>query len=89
MTDDRRAYEELRSAIESLGGSMSYVREGSQHGAWEITLGNRSGRFESNGAGFPDLDPLYVPKVAAPKHWSNYSTELVPDAIAILLSKLS
>lgn len=88
MSSNRRVYEELREEIEGRGGTMSFRREDSRWGAWEVCLLGRSARFESNGAGFPDLDRLYVPKIEDPRHWSDYSNALVPAAIDKLLSRL-
>lgn len=78
---DRRIYEELRSIVEDLGGSMTFEREGHRYGAWIVRLGRKSACFESNGSGFPKLDRLYVPKVERPQHWRDYSTTLIPHAV--------
>lgn len=85
-----RAYELVRSIVERLGGSMVYERKGYRHGAWVITIGENSVPIEAGGdQSFPSLDRLYVPRVADPRHWDDYSDELVPDAETRLLSMLA
>ncbi len=84
-----RAYDPIRSLVERLGGSMVYERAGYRHGAWVIRVGEKSVIIEASGdRSFPQLDRLYVPRVADPRHWDDYSDELVPDAEAQLLSML-
>lgn len=85
----RRVYEEVRCLVEHLGGSMTYEREGYRHGAWVIRIGEKSLTVEATGyQSFPELDALYVPKVASPTSWEDYSNQLVPDAEAKLLAML-
>ena len=84
-----RAYDLVRSIVERLGGSMVYEREGYRHGAWVIRIGEKSVTIEAGGdRSFPQLDRLYVPRVPDPRHWDDYSDELVPDAETQLLSML-
>lgn len=84
-----RAYDSVRSLVERLGGSMVYQREGHRHGAWAIELGEKSLIIEASGdRSFPQIDRLYVPRVPDPRHWDDYSDELVPDAEAKLLAML-
>jgi hypothetical protein len=76
-----RAYGKLRDIIERRGGSMTYRRQGYRHGAWEISLDGKTAIIESTGSRrFPALDRLYVPNVANPTTWDDYSDELVADA---------
>ena len=84
-----RAYGSIRSIVERLGGSMVYEREGYRHGAWAIKIGEKSVIIEASGnRSFPQLDRLYVQRVPDPRHWDDYSDELVPDAETQLLSML-
>lgn len=84
-----RAYESIRRIVERLGGSMIYERKGYRHGAWVIRIGERVVTIQARGnRSFPELDRLYVARVTAPRHWDDYSDELVPDAEAQLLSML-
>jgi len=84
-----RAYGSVRSLVEGLGGSMIYERKGYRHGAWVIRVGEKSVTIEAGGdRSFPQLDRLYVPRVPDPKHWDDYSDELVPGAEPQLLSML-
>ncbi|MBL8762973.1 MAG: hypothetical protein JNM07_01725 [Phycisphaerae bacterium] len=78
----RRPYEELQAIVEELGGEMRYEKAGRpQGGTWIVSLpGHAEKFFNSNGAGFPPLDRLYVPSRAAPSHYRDYSNELLPDA---------
>lgn len=77
----RRPYEELQQIVEHEGGEMHLEREGRpQGGAWVITLRGRTTVFPSNGAGFPPMDRLYVPNVAEPMHFRDYSNTLVEGA---------
>lgn len=86
----RRAYEELRQGIESLGGTMQHERAGwPRGGAWIVQLGDKEQTFLSNGKGFPELDQLYEPKVPKPTHYRDYTTTLIPRAIEKLVGKLS
>jgi hypothetical protein len=83
----RRYYEELRSAIEQRGGTMKHTRSGyGSGGAWLVDLDGKHAAFPSNGAGFPELDTLYVPGVSSPKHYSDYTTTLVENAIPKFLA---
>jgi hypothetical protein len=85
----RRPYEELRHAIEKRGGKMSFERSGyPQGGAWILKLANKSKVIESNQSGFPELDRLYIPKKPNPRHYRDYTTSLVPDAINQLIAML-
>ena len=85
-----RAYDSVRSIVERLGGSMVYERQGYRYGAWVIKIGDKSAVIEAGGdQRFPELDRLYVPKVADPQDWNDYrKDQLVPDAEAKLLSLL-
>jgi hypothetical protein len=87
----RRVYEELRSGIEQLGGTMIWLRSGYRYGAWKVDLNGKSAIFESNGQGFPGLDELYKPLVEGtkPSHWSGYSKQLTEGAIEELVRKLT
>jgi len=85
----RKVYEELRSGIEAMGGTMVFDRSGSTHGTWVVRLKGKSAYFDSNGRGFPDLDRLYVPRVSHPRHYTDYSNELVPGALEKLIRMLS
>lgn len=77
----RRPYEELRSIVEREGGHMVHARPGhGPGGAWVITFRGKTATFHSNGAGFPQMDRLYVPKVSEPVHYSDYSNDLVEGA---------
>jgi hypothetical protein len=89
MTAEKRPYGKLRDIIERLGGAMVYQREGYQYGAWELALNGKTAVIESTGQhSFPKLDTLYVPKVASPKSWDDYSDDLLDDAEPQLLSLL-
>jgi hypothetical protein len=85
----RRPYEELRSGIEQLGGSMIFEKHGYQWGAWIVTLDGQQAIFQSNGRGFPDIDVLYVPLTPDPQHYRDYSCDLVEGAIEKLVAKLT
>jgi hypothetical protein len=77
----RRPYEELQAIIEQQGGQMVYEKAGhGQGGAWVVTLHGKAVVFSSNGAGFPPMDRLYVPKVKEPVHYRDYSNDLVVGA---------
>ena len=68
---------------------MVYERKGFRYGAWVIKVGEKSVTIEAGGdRSFPQLDRLYVPRVPDPRHWDDYSDELVPDAETQLLSML-
>jgi hypothetical protein len=57
---------------------MKYTRSGyGTGGAWLVDLDGKHAVFVSNGAGFPEMDTLYVPDVASPRHHSDYSKTLV------------
>jgi hypothetical protein len=77
-----RPYHALRSIAEELGGSMRHEKQGMpQGGAWLVEIPGHSVKsFESNGAGFPPLDRLYVPKRPDPTHYRDYTCELLPGA---------
>lgn len=77
----RRPYEELQTIVEEEGGQMVYEKAGhGQGGAWVVTLRGKTMVFPSNGAGFPPMDRLYVPKVKEPAHYRDYSNDLVVGA---------
>ncbi|GJQ28673.1 MAG: hypothetical protein HBSAPP03_05570 [Phycisphaerae bacterium] len=79
----RRVYEKLRALVEDAGGTMEHERRGhGPGGAWIVTLRRKRSVFESNGAGFPRLDRLYVPKVPNPSQWRDYTNTLRPGARA-------
>jgi hypothetical protein len=84
----RRIYEELQQIIEQAGGEMLYERAGAPGGKWTVTLRGHVREFLSNGAGFPELDRLYVPKGPEPAHYSDYTKQLVPDAANQLMKLL-
>jgi hypothetical protein len=87
MSTETRAYGKLRDIIERRGGSMTYRREGYRHGAWEISLDGKTAIIEAmGGRKFPALDRLYVPTVASPKTWDDFSDELIADAEHQLLA---
>jgi hypothetical protein len=90
MAGQQRAYEELRSGIEQLGGSMIWERSGYRYGAWIVTLNGKQRIFRAEGRHcFLDFDPLYVPKVPNPReNWDDYSNELVDGAIDKLVAML-
>ncbi|MDP8973502.1 MAG: hypothetical protein M3N45_10110 [Actinomycetota bacterium] len=88
MKDTQRAYGELRTSIEQLGGSMIHVKECYQWGAWVVTLNGKSKVFESNGNGYPELDRLYVPKKSDPRHYRDYTKTLVNGAVERLIAML-
>ena len=77
-TMKRRPYEELQRIVEEEGGRMFHEKAGHrQGGAWVVMLNGVTKVFESNQAGFPGMDELYVPKVPAPKHYRDYETGLL------------
>ncbi len=85
-----RPYGQLRDFVESLGGEMRHERQGySTGGAWVVELNGVRTVFRSNGAGFPELDRLYVPKVEQPTHYRDYSLDLIEGAQELWLSKIS
>jgi hypothetical protein len=84
----RRPYEELRVSIEQLGGSMIHVKEGYQWGAWVVTLNGRTKVFEPNGNTYLELDRLYVPAVSDPRHYRDYTKNLVDGAVERLIAML-
>lgn len=84
-----RAYRSIRSIVERLGGSMVYQRKGYRYGAWVIRIGENRVTIEASGnRSFPQLDRLYISQFPDPRHWDDYSDELVPDAETQLLSIL-
>ena len=85
-----RPYGELRDPIEHIGGTMTHAREGYQWGAWVVTLNGKTRTFLSNGRGYPELDKLYKPRpdIRTPQHYTDYSNDLVPGAIASLIDML-
>ncbi len=65
---------------------MVYERKGYQHG---IRIDENSVTIKAGGnRSFPQLDRLYVPRVPEPRHWDDYTDELLPDAETQLLSML-
>ena len=82
----RRVYQEIRSAIEDRGGTMDYNPISKR--AWNIWLDGKHFRAEYEAGRFPDLDECYTPKVANPKHYSDYELPLVTDGIDRLLNRL-
>ena len=85
----RSAYIELIDIIKKNGGEMYFERTGHpQGGAWIARIENKEATFYSNGKGFPKLDKLYIPKVNPPKHYRDYSFELIKDAEKKLLEYL-
>lgn len=86
----RRAYEELRAAIEARGGTMIHERAGQPRGgAWIVTLGAKTGRFVSHGNGYSRLDELYIPKPGLiPTHYKDYTKTLRDGAVDDLLAML-
>lgn len=82
-----KAYDEIRSLVIHHEGTMRYQREGFRFGAWIVAIGDKSLIIEASGEQtFPMLDRLYVPRIAKPKHWDDYSNVLVPDAELKLLA---
>lgn len=78
---NRRAYEEIRSMVEQHGGTMTFQREGFQvGGAWIVRYSGKESVFHSGGGKFPGLDELYIPNIANPKTWDDYSNVLVDDS---------
>ena len=89
MSAETRPYGKLRDIIERRGGRMTYERQGYRHGAWEISLDGKTAVIESTGnRRFPALDRLYLPKVARPWTWDDYSDDLVAAAERQLLALL-
>jgi hypothetical protein len=88
---ERRVYEELRSGIQALGGTMTFLKEGCQGGAWKVTLGKRQAIFPSNGRGFPPLDQLYTPdpEREVHNHYKHYLQPPIDGAMDKLVSMLS
>ena len=84
-----RAYDAVRAIVERLGDTMAYERAGYRYGAWVIQVGDSRLVIEAEGKrSFPPLDSLYVRRVPRPKHWDDYSPELVPDAEPRLMTLL-
>lgn len=85
-----RPYDLVRDMVEKLGGQMLFNREGTQFGAWIITLGGNTKEFIATGKkSIPDLDQFYVPSVPSPKNWNDYKHQLIPHAEAKLYSLLN
>ena len=85
------AYQGLVDIVESLGGTMVHVRKGQPAGGrWIVSLKGYADRsFDCDGkGGAPALDRLYVPKVADPKTYRDYTNTLLPTAQASLLAML-
>ena len=86
---EKRAYGAVRAIVERLGGTMVYEREGYTHGAWVIKVAGKQDAIVAEGnASFPRLDGLYVPATPQPRHWDDYTADLVSDAEARLLALL-
>lgn len=83
-----RAYGELRSAIEDFGGSMEFVKEGYDGGAWKVILGIFEVTFISDKNGFPDLDKLYIAATERPQSHRDHTKDLVPNAIGKFFEKV-
>lgn len=84
-----RAYDTIRSMVERLDGTMVYQRKGFRYGAWIIRIDGKRAVIEAAGnRAFPELDRLFVAKTPSPRHWDDYSKELVPDAEALLMRLL-
>ena len=84
-----RAYGSIRSIVERLGGSMVYERKGYRYGAWVIRIGENAWSSKRGATSRSHNSTVcYVPLVPDPKHWDDYSDELVPDAETQLLSML-
>lgn len=67
--------------MEDEGGEMRFARKGlPAGGAWIVTLRGRTSAFQSNGAGFPPMDRLYMPRVPEPSHWRDYTNDLTQNA---------
>jgi hypothetical protein len=67
----------LRTIVEKAGGTMHHEKAGhGQGGSWIVVLNGHETVFQSNGAGFPPMDRLYVPKVENPRHYNDYSCTL-------------
>lgn len=82
MEKRSRYYKELSAIVHELGGQMRHEKLGRpQGGSWVVSLpGHAETFFDSNGAGFPLMDQLYVPKVPNPSHHTDYTHELVAGA---------
>ena len=81
---DRRAYGSIRCLVERLGGSMVWVKRGYRHGAWVITIGDKSTAIPAPGKqSFPELDRLLVPLAADPRTCNDSSNELVHDVMGL------
>jgi hypothetical protein len=86
---ESRPYDALRTFVENEGGAMTFERAGQPPGGtWIVHLEGRETPFFSNGAGFPELDGLYVPRAPNPTHWRDYSCELIPNAREVFLKLL-
>ena len=80
--ENRRVYEEVRSLLESKGGTMEFERKGYQYGAWILTWKGKNHIARSNGSGYPDLDQLYEPKPGDLNlnDYRSYTSRLKSDA---------
>jgi hypothetical protein len=86
---EKRAYDAVRAIVERLGGTMVYEREGYPYGAWVIKVAGKQATVVAGGnTSFPELDGLYVPATPQPRHWDDYTDDLVSDAEARLLALL-
>ena len=82
-----RAYDKVRTIVESLGGTMEFHQKGYLYGAWILDLEGKRLVVENDGNhSFHLLDTLYIPKIKDACHYYDYTDELVPDAKAKLLS---
>jgi len=78
--NETKAYQRLRDIAEAHGYRMSFERKGYRFGAWIVERGETRKVFRSNSSGYPELDELYVPKIARPQHYLDYTHQLVPGA---------
>ena len=86
---EKRAYGAVRAIVESLGGTMVYEREGYSYGAWVIKVADKQATIVAGGnTSFPELDGLYVPAIPQPRHWDDYTDDLVGNAEERLLALL-
>lgn len=76
-----RPYDGLQRIVEEAGGRMFHEKKGHPRGgAWVVLLRGIRREIKSNQAGFPEMDRLYVPNVPCPKHYSDYSSDLIAGA---------
>jgi len=82
----KRPYHEVKSLLESIGGTMTYRPGGGPGGVWVLALRGRTINVEVRDHTINRLDELYVPKVQNPRTWDDYSSRLVDDAFWILVT---